>query len=90
MLDTTKETTKETINKKLSLLSPREKQVFLYISSGLTHREISVKLSISHHTVKNQMTSATNKYDKTRVVSLIYDVFLSDIIPELLKDIEER
>lgn len=55
------------------LLTPRETQVIHLVAEGLTNREISRKLSLSEHTVKNYLFKAYDKLGvSTRVELTLY------------------
>ena len=58
------------------LLSTREVDVFSLIVDGLTNKEISEKLFISEHTVKNHITnifSKINVSDRVQAIALVYE-----------------
>lgn len=58
------------------LLSTREVDVFSLIVDGLTNKEISEKLYISEHTVKNHITnifSKINVSDRVQAIALVYE-----------------
>jgi len=49
------------IENRLEGLSPREKDVLLFLTQGRTNKEIAQTLGISHQTVKNHVTSIMRK-----------------------------
>ncbi len=54
-------------------LSPREMEILLYVTRGLSNKEIAVKLEISHQTVKNHMTAILHKLDvEDRTQAAVY------------------
>lgn len=58
----------------LSLLTPREREVLTLMAQGLSNGEIATKLFISHHTVKNHVSSIYRKLgenDRTRVALIV-------------------
>ncbi|MBN1316360.1 MAG: response regulator transcription factor [Anaerolineales bacterium] len=44
-------------------LSPREMEILILVTKGMSNKEIAYKLGISHQTVKNHMTSILRKLD---------------------------
>lgn len=54
-------------------LSPREMEILQHVTRGLSNKEIAVKLSISHQTVKNHMTAILHKLDvEDRTQAAVY------------------
>ena len=61
------------MEKNLSLLTPREREVLKLIAQGLSNGEIASTLFISEHTVKNHVSNIYRKLgdnDRTRVALL--------------------
>lgn len=59
--------------KNLFLLTPREREVLMLITQGLSNGEIAETLFISPHTVKNHVSNIYRKlgeHDRTRVALL--------------------
>lgn len=57
----------------VALLSPREEDVAKLVSEGMTNREISVKLGLSEHTVRNYLFHVFDKLGvSTRVELVLY------------------
>lgn len=57
-------------------LSNREHDVFRLIVEGLSNKEISERLFISEHTVKNHITNILHKFgvsDRVQVISKVYE-----------------
>lgn len=57
-------------------LSNREQDVFRLIVEGLSNKEISERLFISEHTVKNHITNILHKFgvsDRVQVISKVYE-----------------
>lgn len=66
--------------KKESLLSSREVDVFSLIVEGLSNKEISGKLFISEHTVKNHITNILSKLDvsdRVQAIALVYETCIN-------------
>jgi DNA-binding NarL/FixJ family response regulator len=53
-------------DKRLDKLTRREEQVLALIQEGLTNKEISEELGITHHTVRNHVSSILNKLGLSR------------------------
>ncbi|RKJ07013.1 DNA-binding response regulator, partial [Butyricicoccus sp. 1XD8-22] len=54
----------------------REQDVFRLIVEGLSNKEISERLFISEHTVKNHITNILHKFgvsDRVQVISKVYE-----------------
>ncbi|SOC37338.1 EAL domain-containing protein [Ureibacillus acetophenoni] len=61
-------------------LSSRELDVLTLIVEGLTNKEISERLFISEHTVKNHITNILHKFDATdrvQVISRVYEACIN-------------
>jgi FixJ family two-component response regulator len=54
------------------LLTPREREVFLYVAAGLLNKQIAGALSISEYTVKIHRKNTMEKMEATHVVDLIH------------------
>lgn len=50
-------------------LTDREKEVLTWVANGLTYKEISRKLGISHQTVKNHCTTIRRKMKTKSIVA---------------------
>lgn len=61
----------ETDGGSLSRLSPREKQVFRHLALGLSPREISKQLGISHKTVETHRCNLLKKLSLSRMTDLV-------------------
>ncbi|RHW37433.1 EAL domain-containing protein [Lysinibacillus yapensis] len=62
-------------------LSTRELDVFSLIVKGLSNKEISEKLFISEHTVKNHITnifSKLNVSDRVQAIALVYETSINE------------
>ncbi|MFC7687006.1 EAL domain-containing protein [Ureibacillus sp. GCM10028918] len=67
--------------KKKNLLSTREVDVFSLIVEGLSNKEISEKLFISEHTVKNHITNILSKLnvsDRVQAIALVYETCINE------------
>ena len=54
---------------KLDILTPREKEMLIYLAKGMFNKEIAVELKISERTVKNHISNLFRKidvYDRTQ------------------------
>lgn len=61
-------------------ISSRELEVFSLIVEGLSNKEISEKLFISEHTVKNHITNILSKLcvsDRVQAIALVYETCMS-------------
>ncbi|MFP3919325.1 EAL domain-containing protein [Lysinibacillus telephonicus] len=61
-------------------LSTRESEVFSLIVDGLSNKEISEKLFISEHTVKNHITNILSKLcvsDRVQAIALVYETCMN-------------
>lgn len=61
-------------------LSSRELDVFALIVDGLSNKEISAKLFISEHTVKNHITNIFSKLtvsDRVQAIALVYETCIN-------------
>ncbi|WP_052130242.1 EAL domain-containing protein [Ureibacillus sinduriensis] len=64
-----------------NLLSTREVDVFSLIVEGLSNKEISEKLFISEHTVKNHITNILSKLnlsDRVQAIALVYETCINE------------
>lgn len=57
--------------KPVDALTPRELEIIRQVASGLTNKEIGIKLHISHRTVDTHRTNIMRKLNVNNVVSLI-------------------
>jgi len=67
--------------KKDNSLSTREVDVFSLIVEGLSNKEISEKLFISEHTVKNHITNLLSKLnvsDRVQAIALVYETCINE------------
>jgi len=67
--------------KKDNSLSTREVDVFSLIVEGLSNKEISEKLFISEHTVKNHITNILSKLnvsDRVQAIALVYETCINE------------
>ncbi len=64
----------------MSLLSPREQEVVLYLCDGLTNRDIARVLGLSEHTVKNHLLRIYAKLGVDKRVEVIFSL-LSHPLP---------
>ncbi|MGO4888406.1 EAL domain-containing protein [Anaerobacillus sp. MEB173] len=67
--------------KKLYAISTREMDVFKLIVNGLSNKEISEKLCISEHTVKNHITHILQKLDVTdrmQAMAMVYQLCIEE------------
>jgi two-component system nitrate/nitrite response regulator NarL len=61
----------------MSVLTPREKDVVRLVAEGLRNREISVRLSVGEHTVRNYMLQIFDKWGiSSRVELVLYAIGL--------------
>ena len=58
------------LEKKVAVLTPREKEIALLILNGLTNKEIAIQLSISANTIKNHTKNIYAKLDVNDRLSL--------------------
>ena len=58
------------LEKKVKILTPREKEIALLILDGLTNKEVAIKLDISANTIKNHTKNIYTKLDVTDRLSL--------------------
>jgi DNA-binding CsgD family transcriptional regulator len=59
----------------ISSLSPREEEVALLVAEGLSNREISDRLQLSEHTIKNYLFRMFEKLGvNTRVELALYSL----------------
>lgn len=68
------------IIKRENSLSTREVDVFSLIVEGLSNKEISEKLFISEHTVKNHITNILSKLnvsDRVQAIALVYETCIN-------------
>ena len=67
--------------KRENSLSTREVDVFSLIVEGLSNKEISEKLFISEHTVKNHITNILSKLnvsDRVQAIALVYETCINE------------
>lgn len=67
--------------KQENLLSTREVDVFSLIVEGMSNKEISEKLFISEHTVKNHITNILSKLnvsDRVQAIALVYETCINE------------
>jgi len=57
-------------NKEIDRLSTREKEILTLVANGLTNKEISQRLEISEHTVKNHLKNLFQKLHLNNRVQL--------------------
>lgn len=70
----------ELVTKALTLLTPQQQQIFhLARVEGLSHKQIAVRLNLSHLTVKSHMNNALSFLRKHLKQHLAYIVFLLTI-----------
>ena len=62
-------------------ISSREMDVFKLIITGLSNKEISEKLFISEHTVKNHITHILQKLnvtDRVQAIAMVYELYINE------------
>ena len=53
------------------MLTARERQIILFVASGMTNREIAAQLSISENTLRNQVHNVFRKLDVHNRLELV-------------------
>lgn len=75
---------------KVESLTPRERQILMLVTEGLTNREIAERLFISEATARNHLTSILDKLDVTdrfqlTVYALRHGLVLCPQTPAMLR-----
>jgi DNA-binding CsgD family transcriptional regulator len=65
----------------MALLTPRERDVVRLTAEGMRNQEISVKLNLSEHTVRNYLLRIFDKLGISSRVELVLYAFRSDRPP---------
>jgi len=55
----------------MSVLTPREEEVVRLVSEGMKNREISLKLNVSEHTIRNYLFRVFDKMAVSNRVALV-------------------